>query len=198
MWIYKQAGNCNNHHNIISSLQQRKGILNYLTEPKDDSTKCCEEISDEIKEARFIIIQSLNCKEITLDIVIKYLAILSLERMNCTLVLYMRSNLCHRASYDRMTKRCRIFNDQTNRNCDVGLDVVHTSVFLKTVDGKLCNFNRFPLVVNIYVNKGNNKITEHRTILIIQSLNCKEITLDIVIKYLAILSLERMNCTLVL
>jgi hypothetical protein len=46
-----------------------------------------EEISDEIKEARFIIIQSLNGKEITLDIVIKYLAILSLERMNCTLVL---------------------------------------------------------------------------------------------------------------
>jgi hypothetical protein len=42
----------------------------------------CEEISDEIKEARFIIIQSLNGKEITLDIVIKYLAILSLERMN--------------------------------------------------------------------------------------------------------------------
>ena len=34
-----------------------------------------------------------------------------------------RNNLCHRASYDRMTKRCRIFNDQTNRNCDVGLDV---------------------------------------------------------------------------
>ena len=42
---------------------------------------------NEIKQARFIIIQSLNGKEITLDIVIKYLAILSLERMNCTLVL---------------------------------------------------------------------------------------------------------------
>jgi hypothetical protein len=45
------------------------------------------ECKDEIKQARFIIIQSLNGKEITLDIVIKYLAILSLERMNCTLVL---------------------------------------------------------------------------------------------------------------
>jgi len=50
-------------------------------------TKCCEEMSDETKQGRFIIIQSLNGKEITLDIVIKYLAILSLERMNCTLVL---------------------------------------------------------------------------------------------------------------
>ena len=60
---------------------------------------------------------------------------------------------------------------QTNRNCDVGLDVVQTSVFLKTVDGKLCNFNRFPLVANIYVNKGNNNITELRTILQRESQN---------------------------
>jgi hypothetical protein len=37
-------------------------------------TNCCEGISDEIKQARFIIIQSLNGKDITLDIVIKYLA----------------------------------------------------------------------------------------------------------------------------
>jgi len=50
-----------------------------------------------------------------------------------------------------VTKRCRIFNEQTSRNCDVGLDVIHTSVFLKKVDGKLCNFERFPLVVSIYV-----------------------------------------------
>jgi hypothetical protein len=58
---------------------------------------------------------------------------------------------CHRASYDRLTKRCRIFNEHTSRNCDVGLDVIQTSVFLTKVDGKLCNFDRFPLVVNIYV-----------------------------------------------
>ena len=62
-----------------------------------------------------------------------------------------RSKLCHRASYDRLTKQCRIFNDQTSRNCDVGLDVMQTSVFLKTVDGKLCNFDIYPLVVSIYV-----------------------------------------------
>ena len=62
-----------------------------------------------------------------------------------------RNTLCHRASYDRLTKRCRIFNEHISRNCDVGLDVVQTSVFLTKVDGKLCNFDRFPLVINIYV-----------------------------------------------
>ena len=62
-----------------------------------------------------------------------------------------RNTLCHRASYDRLTKRCRIFNEQTSRNCDVGLDVIQTSAFLKKVDGKLCIFDRFPLVVSIYV-----------------------------------------------
>jgi hypothetical protein len=62
-----------------------------------------------------------------------------------------RNTLCHRASYDRLTKRCRIFNEHIGRNCDVGLDVIQTSVFLKKVDGKLCNFDRFPLVINIYV-----------------------------------------------
>jgi hypothetical protein len=62
-----------------------------------------------------------------------------------------RNTLCHRASFDRLTKRCRIFNKHTSRNCDVGLDVIPTSVFLKKVDGKLCNFDRFPLVVSIYV-----------------------------------------------
>ena len=61
-----------------------------------------------------------------------------------------RNTLCHRASYGRLTKRCRIFNEHTSRNCDVGLDVIQTSVFLKKVDGKLCNFDRFPLVINIY------------------------------------------------
>ena len=61
------------------------------------------------------------------------------------------NNLCHRASYDKMTKRCRIFNDHTGRNCDVGLDVIQTSVFLKKYDGKLYNLDRFPLVVIIYV-----------------------------------------------
>jgi hypothetical protein len=58
-----------------------------------------------------------------------------------------RNTLCHRASYDRLTKRCRIFNEHIGRNCDVGLDVIQTSVFLKKVDGKLCNFDRFPLVI---------------------------------------------------
>jgi hypothetical protein len=61
------------------------------------------------------------------------------------------TKLCHRASYDILTKRCRIFNEQTSRNCDVWLDVIQTSVFIKNVDGKLCNFDRFPLVVSIYV-----------------------------------------------
>jgi hypothetical protein len=61
------------------------------------------------------------------------------------------TKLCHRASNDILTKRCRIFNEQTSRNCDVWLDVIQTSVFIKNVDGKLCNFDRFPLVVSIYV-----------------------------------------------
>jgi hypothetical protein len=61
------------------------------------------------------------------------------------------NKLCHKASYDILTKWCRIFNEQTIRNCDVGMDVIQTSVFLKKVDGKLCNFDRFPLVVSIYV-----------------------------------------------
>jgi hypothetical protein len=57
--------------------------------------------------------------------------------------------LCHRASYDRLTKRSRIFNEQNSRKCDVGLDVIQTSVFIKKVDGQLRNFDRFPLVVSI-------------------------------------------------
>ena len=61
------------------------------------------------------------------------------------------NNLCHRANYDRLTKPCRILNEQTGRNCDVGMDVIHTSVFLKIADGKLCSLDRFPLVVIIYV-----------------------------------------------
>jgi hypothetical protein len=64
---------------------------------------------------------------------------------------FTSNKLCHRASYDRLTKRCRIFNEQTSRNCDVGLYVIQTSVFLKKVDGKLCNFDIFPLMVSIYV-----------------------------------------------
>ena len=40
-----------------------------------------------------------------------------------------RNTLCHRARYDRLTKRCRIFNEHISRNCDVGLDVIQTSVF---------------------------------------------------------------------
>jgi hypothetical protein len=38
-----------------------------------------------------------------------------------------------------------------NDGGDVGLDVIQTSVFLKKVDGKLCIFDRFPLVVSIYI-----------------------------------------------
>ena len=62
-----------------------------------------------------------------------------------------RNKVCHKASYDRLTKRCRIFYEQTSRNCDVGWDAIQMSVFLKKVDGKLCNFDWFPLVINIYV-----------------------------------------------
>ena len=40
-----------------------------------------------------------------------------------------RNNLCNRASYDKLTKRCRIVNDETSRNCDVEMDVIQTSVF---------------------------------------------------------------------
>jgi hypothetical protein len=123
-------------------------------------------ISSEIPSQQFVLHKELSISTKASDVS----EIGSPSAIACAGVC-MRNNLCHRASYDRMTKRCRIFNDQTNRNCDVGLDVVQTSVFLKTVDGKLCNFNRFPLVANIYVNKGNNNITELRTILQRESQN---------------------------
>ena len=103
-------------------------------------------VSSDISSHHFVLHEALGISTNASDIT----EIASRSATECASVC-MRNNLCHRASYDRMTKRCRIFNDQTNRNCDVGLDVVHTSVFLKKVDGKLYNFDRFPLVVNIFV-----------------------------------------------
>lgn len=58
-----------------------------------------------------------------------------------------RNNLCHRTSYDAMTKLCQIFNDETSRNCDVEMDVSQTSMFLKKVDGKLFNIHIFSFLV---------------------------------------------------
>jgi hypothetical protein len=68
-----------------------------------------------------------------------------------------RNKLCHIASYDKLAKRCRIFNEQTSRNCDVGLDVIQISVFLKKVDGKLCIFDRFPFVLNYILGVTDNQ-----------------------------------------
>ena len=103
-------------------------------------------VSSAISSQHFVLHKALGISTNASDVT----EIASRSDIECASVC-TRNNLCHRASYDRMTKRCRIFNDQTNRNCDVGLDVVQTSVFLKTADGKLYNFDRFPLVVNIYV-----------------------------------------------
>jgi len=62
-----------------------------------------------------------------------------------------RNNLCHRASYDTLTKRCQISNDQTSNNCGVEKEAIQTSILLKRDDLKLYNFDRYPLVVSIYV-----------------------------------------------
>ena len=103
-------------------------------------------VSSDISSHHFVLHEALGISTNASDIT----EIASRSATECASVC-MRNNLCHRASYDRMTKRCRIFNDHTGRNCDVGLDVTQTSVFLKTVDGKLCNFDIYPLVVSFYV-----------------------------------------------
>jgi len=103
-------------------------------------------VSSDISLQHFVLHKALGISTRASDVT----EIASRSATECASVC-KRNNLCHKASYDRMTKRCRIFNDQANRNCDVGMDVVQTSVSLKKVDGKLHNFDRFPLVVNIYV-----------------------------------------------
>ena len=103
-------------------------------------------VSSNISIQRFVLRNALSISTKASDVTeITSSSVIDCAR-ECT-----SNKLCHRASYDRLTKQCRIFNKHTNRNCDVGLDVIQTSVFLKKVDGKLCIFERFPLVGNIYV-----------------------------------------------
>jgi hypothetical protein len=102
--------------------------------------------SSNISSQRFILQNALSISTTASDVTeITSRSVIDCAR-ECT-----SNKFCHIASYDRLTKRCRIFNEQNSRTCDVGLDVIQTSVFLKKVDGKLCNFDRFPLVVSIYV-----------------------------------------------
>ena len=103
-------------------------------------------VSSNISSQRFVLHNALSISTKASDVTV----ITSSSHIECACEC-KRNTLCHRASYDRLTKRCRIFNKHTNRKCDVGLDVIQTSVFLKKVDGKLCNFDRFLLVVSIYV-----------------------------------------------
>ena len=103
-------------------------------------------VSSNMSSQRFVLHNGLSISTTTSDVT----EITSRSAIDCACEC-TSNKLCHRASYDRLTKRCRIFNEQTSRNCDVGLDVTQTSVFITKVDGKLCNFDRFPLVVSIYV-----------------------------------------------
>jgi hypothetical protein len=103
-------------------------------------------VSSNISSQRFVLHNALSISTKASDVT----EITSRSNIDCALE-WKRTKLCHRASYDRLTKRCGIFNEQTSRNCDVWLDAIQLSVFLKKVDGKLCNFDIFPLVVNIYV-----------------------------------------------
>jgi hypothetical protein len=103
-------------------------------------------VSSNISSQHFVLHNTLSISTKTSDIT----EITSSSEIDCACEC-KRNTLCHIARYDRLTKRCRIFNEQTSRNYDVGLDVIQTSVFLKKVDGKLCNFERFPLVMNIYL-----------------------------------------------
>ena len=103
-------------------------------------------VSSNISSQRFVLHNALSISTKASDVT----EITSSSNIDCACEC-KRNKLCHRASYDRLTKRCRIFNEHTSRNCDVGLDVIQTSVFLKKADGKLCHFDRFPIVINIYV-----------------------------------------------
>ena len=103
-------------------------------------------VSSNISSQRFVLHSALSISTKSSDVT----EITSSSVIDCACEC-KSNNLCHRASYDRMTKQCRILNEQTSRNCDEGLDVIQTSVFIKKVDGKLCNFDRFSLVVSIYV-----------------------------------------------
>jgi hypothetical protein len=101
-------------------------------------------VSSNMSSQRFVLHSALSISTTASDVT----EIASRSKIDCACKC-TSNKLCRRASYDRLTKRCRIFNDQTSRKCDVGLHVIQTSVFLKKVDGKLSNFDRFPLVVSI-------------------------------------------------
>jgi hypothetical protein len=103
-------------------------------------------VSSNISSQRFVLHNALSISTKASDVT----EIKSRSNIECAREC-KRNKWCHRASYDRLTKRCRIFNEHTSRKCDVGLDVIQTSVFIAEVEGRLCNFDRFPLVVSIYV-----------------------------------------------
>ena len=103
-------------------------------------------VSSNMSSQRFVLHNGLSISTTASDVA----EITSRSVIDCACKC-TNNKLCRRASYDILTKRCRIFNEQTSRNCDAGMDVIQTSVFRKKVDGKLCNFDRFPLVVSIYV-----------------------------------------------
>ena len=103
-------------------------------------------VSSNISSQRFVLHSALGISTKASDVT----EVKSSSNIDCAREC-KRNKWCHRASYDRLTKQCRIFNEHTSRKCDVGLDVIPTSVFIAEVEGKLCNFDRFPLVVSIYV-----------------------------------------------
>lgn len=92
-------------------------------------------VSCDFSSQPFTLYKSLGISTNAADIT----EIASDSAIHCASVCIL-NNVCHRASYDIMTKKCRIYNDQTNRNCDVWLDVIQTSLFLRKVGGKFCNF----------------------------------------------------------
>ena len=103
-------------------------------------------VSSDIFSQRFVIHESLSISTNASDVTETESSSVIDGARDCK-----RNTLCHRASYDRLTKQCRIFHEQTTRNCAVGLYVIQTSVFLEKVYGKLYNFDKFPIVVSIYV-----------------------------------------------
>jgi hypothetical protein len=103
-------------------------------------------VSSNISIQRFVLHSALSISTKASDVT----EITSRSNIECSCEC-KRNKWCHRASYDRLTKRCRIFNEHTSWKCDVRLDVIQTSVFIAEVEGRLCNFDRFPLVVSIYV-----------------------------------------------
>ena len=101
-------------------------------------------VSSNMSSQRFVLHNGLSISTTASDVT----EITSRSVINCACEC-TSNKLCHRASYDRLTKRSRIFNEQNSSKCDVGLDVIQTSVFIKKVDSQLRNFERFPVVVSI-------------------------------------------------